>query len=102
MPVYPCLMPHPSEPSVLLLQAAEGWTLPVIEHEGGWVAYVGCLVARKVSEQLGIRVTALRHIRHEETDACEVENHSPQGSPPPNGRGADSHAAAELAFWSPA
>jgi hypothetical protein len=101
MPVYPCLIPHPSEPSVLLLQGAEGWTVPAIEHEGGWFAYVGCLVARKVSEQLGIMVTALRHIRHGEIDVCEVENHSPQWTPPPNGRWVSSRELADLPFAAP-
>src|SRR4051794_1611774 len=96
MPVYPCLLPHPSEQRVLLLREEKGWSLPAVEADGGWFGYVGCSIARQLSAKLGIEVTALRHIRSASIDFCELENHSPDWTPPPNGRWVSAREVVDL------
>jgi hypothetical protein len=100
MPVYPCLLPHPSEPRVLLLQEEKGWSLPAVEDDAGWFAYVGCSIARQLSAKLGIVVTALRHIRPASIDFCQMENHSPDWTPPANGRWVSARELADLSLAS--
>lgn len=96
MSVYSCLLPHPSEPRVLLLREEEGLGLPAVEDDDDWFARVACSVARKLSLKLGTQVTALRHIRHAGTDFCELENHSPDWTPPEGGRWVSASELADL------
>lgn len=98
MPIYPCLLPHPSEPRVLLLQGERGWSLPAVETEGGWFAYRVGHIARELSEQLGVEATGLRHLQYGETDFCELENHSSGWTPPAHGRWVGCRELSELAF----
>lgn len=98
MPIYPCILRHPSEPWVLLLRGEGGWSLPSIALEGGWFVHRVGPIAREVSAQLGIDVTGLRHIRHREIDFCELENHSPEWTPPAYGRWIGQQELGELVF----
>ncbi len=79
MPEYFCLIPHHEQ--VLLLEEADGWTLPHTEHDGfyddahGWFHLH---VQREMQRQLGLHVTTLR----QRTAAiCEMDLHDPVQTP---------------------
>jgi hypothetical protein len=81
-----CLIPHASTPRVLLTRAGGGWTLPTVDHAEDWFAHEACSVAREMGKRLGLTLTALREIEQAGVRICELENHSPGWSAPPQAR----------------
>jgi len=82
VPTYFCLVPRRDRKQVLLLEEADGWTLPYTEHDGffddahGWFHLH---VQRELRRQLGLYVTTLRHLT---PTVCEMELQGPVQSAP--------------------
>lgn len=89
---YYVIVPHTTDPRVLLLSGESGWSLPHFvpdEHHFGVVGHIN----QAMKNQLGIDVTALRCMRNDydrETKhvyrVYELENHSPSWTPPDGAR----------------
>ena len=89
---YYCLIPHATDPCVLMLPDEAGWSLPHFvarEHHEAVVGHIN----QEMEEQLGIHVTTLMCWSHSsDLDARTVnrvyalENHSPTWDLPANGR----------------
>lgn len=88
---YP-ILPHPTESKILLTQGPEGWTLPCVELQSGFMAYISS-ISEQIRERYGLSITVLRCIRvHAEGEgearnvyaifACE--NHGDDVTPPPD------------------
>lgn len=79
VPTYFCLIPRRDR--VLLLEEADGWTLPHTEHDDfyddahGWFHLH---VQREMRRQLGLYVTTLRQLT---PTICEMELHEPVQTP---------------------
>src|SRR6266536_2797403 len=86
MPTCACIVPHPTELRVLLFREERGWSLPTVEYPGGWIAEQAGAIARRLSAQLGLELTALRHLQGGPPELCELENHSAGGPPPAEAR----------------
>ena len=99
---YSFVLPHPSEARFLLLKDERGWSLPQLRHPDGWFAEEGGALARVLGEQLGLQVTALRHLLDAKGEQIgELENHSPAWRPPAHGRWAGRTDLAELPLSTP-
>lgn len=92
---YDCytIIPHPTEPRILLMQEEEGWTLPHFEPADRDTSSVGHIGAA-MREQLGIDVTVLRLVEFQRSRPPEqraytiyaLENHNPTWAPLPGAR----------------
>jgi hypothetical protein len=88
---YYTIIPHRSEPLVLLLSGDDGWILPhfvPVEQHFGAVGHIN----RAMQAQLGIKVTVLRCVYHHLNRqkylqrVYALENHSSSWNPPAWGR----------------
>ena len=88
--IYYCILPHITEPSVLMLQIEGRWYLPHVspfDYTRSFFPEDIVAIREALDEAFNIEVTVLRHI--EDVSAiqiCELENHSPTWCPPANGR----------------
>ena len=86
MPTCACIVPHSTEPRVLLFREEGGWSLPSVEYPGGWMPEQAGSIARWLGERLGLDLTALCHLQSGPLEMCELENHSAGGPPPADAR----------------
>jgi hypothetical protein len=108
---YDCytIIPHPSEPHILLLREEDGWTLPHFEPEDRDTSSVGHIGAA-LREQLGLDVTVLRLVEFQRSrppvnrayTIYALENHSPGWAPPLDGRWVGRDELADLPLAVPA
>jgi pimeloyl-ACP methyl ester carboxylesterase len=108
-----CLIPHPSELRVLVVQREAGqgkegrggteqkdvWELPHVEIPNWWIADALGRVSAQVQERLGLRAIVLRHLAEGASVVCELEARDPAWQPPEGSRWAslDDARAAGLA-----
>jgi hypothetical protein len=86
------IIPHPSEPRVLLLVEEGCWQLPRVPIDDIWSADIG-QISHAVRESLGISTTVLRSA-YERADKAQrrasmiyvLENRDPSWQPPAHGR----------------
>lgn len=91
--VYRAIIPHASEPRIVLLGDGAGWSLPHWETTERRHFAAGEYVNHTVRDLLGVDVTVLRCLPHDPkpvTGRVErtyaMENHSPDWEPPPGRR----------------
>lgn len=96
MTTYYCVIPHTTQPRVLLLKRGGQWSLPSVEYGEKWLPYAVRQIALEVERQWGLEVTFLRELEDRGVNVCEMENHSPQWEPPPDARWLDREELARL------
>ncbi len=91
--VYRVIIPHASEPRIVLLRDAAGWSLPHWETTERRPSAAAEYVNHAVRDLLGVDVTMLRCLPHDPNPATGrvertyvMENHSPDWEPPSGGR----------------
>ncbi len=91
--VYRAIIPHASEPRIVLLRDGAGWSLPHWESTEQRSFAAAEYVNNAVRDLLGVDVTMLRCLSHDSNPATGrvgrtyvMENHSPDWEPPPGGR----------------
>jgi hypothetical protein len=84
MPRDWAILGYPSEPRVLLLPGAAGWSLPAAEHSTRHFWQDVAPVNAALGALLGLKVTTLRCARTDyQNNLYVLESHSPNWSPPP-------------------
>jgi hypothetical protein len=101
------LVRHAHEPQVLLLPGENGFRLPQWEFNH-WVELEVQQANQAVYEQLGVRATVLQYFHVEMNRPTrlrrvvyEMENHSPEWSPPVGGRWVEAADLSDLSFADP-
>jgi hypothetical protein len=101
------ILPHPSEPQILMLPSAEGWSLPHTSLDGAvWVADVGKVNAA-MRQALGAELTTLRYVSHgasadgQMASVFVLESHDPAWQPPDGAAWVGRTALADLPLAHP-
>ncbi len=102
------IIPHPTAPQVLILHDNGTWRLPRTQVDQQWPRMLDSVNAA-IHQQLGIDVTILGQlVEHVDEVARQVhrtylgENHSPDWTPPADGRWIGGTNLKEISFASPA
>jgi hypothetical protein len=102
------ILPHPSEPQVLLFPSAEGWTLPHWTAESHFWHVVQS-VSEAMRARFGVETTILRwvggghdSVTQESHNVYIAENHTPDWTPPDGARWVGKEDLPELTLASPA
>jgi hypothetical protein len=84
MTTYYCVIPHTTQPRVLLSKREGRWTLPSVRRIEGWLPYAVREIALQLEYEWGLEVTFLRELEDRDINVCEMENHGPQWKIPEN------------------